>query len=162
MRVRSGWAIPVAAAAAAVATAEAELGPVVLPGAAYTEKAATYVNTEGRVQMTRRAVFPPGDAREDWTIVRALSDALGHTLPYDSADQLHARIAEANPVFATLGVLQPATWADFGKAGAVTAAPFVSPIDNYYMADPISRASETMLKCAETLGAEAERTGTDG
>ncbi len=142
--------------------AGAHRADVVLPGAAYTEKAATYVNTEGRVQMTRRAVFPPGDAREDWTIVRALSDALGHTLPYDSADQLHARIAEANPVFATLGVLQPATWADFGKAGAVTAAPFVSPIDNYYMADPISRASETMLKCAETLGAEAERTGTDG
>ena len=73
---------------------------VVLPGAAYTEKDATYVNTEGRVQRASRAVFPPGDAREDWKILRALSAVLGQPLPYDSLPALRARMAEANASFA--------------------------------------------------------------
>ena len=70
---------------------------VILPGAAYTEKTGIYVNTEGRPQFAERAVFPPGDAREDWSILRALSDALGAKLPFDSLTQLRAALAAAHP-----------------------------------------------------------------
>ena len=136
---------------------------VVLPGAAYTEKEATYVNLEGRPQRTARAVFPPGDAREDWRILRALSEVLGKTLPYDDLDQVHARLAAVNPVFAGIGALHNADWGAFGEAGAVEAAAFVSPVTNFYMTDPISRASETMAACTRTFGvARAQKTGTDG
>ena len=75
---------------------------VILPGAAYTEKDGTYVNTEGRVQMTARAVFPPGEAREDWKILRALSGVLGTPLPFDTSQQLRARMYEAHPHLALL------------------------------------------------------------
>ncbi|MEQ8664450.1 MAG: NADH-quinone oxidoreductase subunit NuoG [Rhodospirillales bacterium] len=141
--------------------AGAHRADVILPGAAYTEKSAIYVNTEGRVQMTKRAVFAPGDAREDWTIVRALSDALGHTLPYDTVEQLRIRIAEANPVFGNLNAITSAPWTTFGTEGPVSPDPFRCPIENFYMADPISRASETMAQCTEVLGG-GKRTGTDG
>ncbi len=136
---------------------------VVLPGAAYTEKNTTYVNTEGRVQHGRLAVFPPGEAREDWKIVRALSAALGTPLPFDSLAQVRTRMAEINPGFAAADVVKPAKWGAFGKAGRVDAAAFDSPVANFYMTDPISRASETMAKCTETFVAPQERkTGTDG
>ena len=136
---------------------------VVLPGAAYTEKSGTYVNTEGRVQRAERAVFPPGDAREDWAIVRALSDALGKKLPFDSLDQLRVAMRTANPIFAALDSATKATWAPFGKAGTISATGFDYPIKNYYMTDAISRASRTMAQCAEefVMGAKA-RTGTHG
>ena len=75
--------------------AGAHRADVILPGAAYPEKSGIYVNTEGRVQMAARASFPPGDAREDWAILRALSDVLGHTLPYDSLAQLRAALFKA-------------------------------------------------------------------
>ena len=74
-----------------------------LPGAAYTEKDGTYVNTEGRVQLGRRAVFPPGEAREDWAILRALSGALGRPLPFDSLRELRRRMREAHPILAEIG-----------------------------------------------------------
>jgi len=136
---------------------------VVLPGAAYTEKNATYVNTEGRVQQTRLAVFPPGAAREDWKIVRALSETLGKKLPYDTLAQLRQRLAAANPVFGKLDETPaPAAWGAFGTSGAVSAAAFVSPIANYYMTDPISRCSETMAKCSAAAAAPPGKTGTHG
>src|SRR5205085_9204187 len=81
---------------------------VVLPGAAYTEKDGTYVNTEGRAQLGRRAVFPPGDAREDWKIVRALSEVLGHKLPYDTIGQLRRRLGSVAPSFANIDAVTPA------------------------------------------------------
>ena len=90
---------------------------VILPGAAYTEKDATYVNTEGRAQRAARAVFPPGDAREDWRILRALSEVLGRTLPYDDLDAVRARLVAANPVFGAIGRVVPAVWDDFGASG---------------------------------------------
>ena len=124
---------------------------VVLPGAAYTEKSATYVNTEGRPQQTRIASFPLGEAREDWKILRALSAELGQTLPYDSLSQVRRRLVEVNPVFGAPDRVTPATWGAFGRAGTLDGAPFVSPILNYYMTDPISRASVTMAKCTETF-----------
>ncbi|HLY58048.1 MAG TPA: molybdopterin-dependent oxidoreductase, partial [Stellaceae bacterium] len=136
---------------------------VVLPGVAYTEKNATWVNTEGRVQLGRLAVQPPGDAREDWKILRALSEVLGHRLPYDSLGDLRARMIAVNPVFAHVDEIVPAEWAPFGEAGEVSAEPFRSPIANYYMTDAISRASPTMAACTEQiLGQEHRKTGTHG
>ncbi|MFN4282000.1 MAG: NADH-quinone oxidoreductase subunit NuoG [Alphaproteobacteria bacterium] len=135
---------------------------VIFPGAAYTEKDGTYVNTEGRVQRAKRAAFPLGEAREDWKIVRALSQVVGKTLPFDTIQQLRAHMASAHPTFATLDALVPAAWAAFGQEGAMDSAPFRSPIGNFYMTDPISRASVTMAKCAEVQAARAKETGTHG
>jgi len=143
--------------------AGAHRADVILPGAAYTEKAATYVNTEGRVQATRMACSPPGDAREDWTIVRALSEALGQTLPMDTAAHVHARMAAINQVFGTVGSVEPAAWSAFGADGAPEVTSFETPVRNFYMTDPISRASTTMAECIAALSGEATgRTGTDG
>ena len=136
---------------------------VVLPGAAYTEKNGTYVNTEGRVQLGRLATFPPGDAREDWKILRALSEPLGHKLPYDNLAQLRQRLIEVNSRFAHVDEVVPAEWTAFGAAGPTGAGPFVYPITNYYMTDPVSRSSPTMAACTESLRATvSQKTGTNG
>ncbi len=127
--------------------AGAHRADVILPGAAYTEKPGTYVNTEGRVQLGMRAGFPPGDAREDWAILRALSERLGEALPYDTLDQVRARLVAVNRSFAALDHQSAGAWGAFGKSGPVSDAPFASPIDNFYMTDPISRASRTMAEC---------------
>ncbi len=143
--------------------AGAQAADVILPGAAYTEKNGTFVNTEGRVQLGRLAVFPPGEAREDWTILRALSGELGEALPYDNLGMLRASLVERCPVFAAIDQIEPAAWEPFGQDGSVDSAPFVMPIANYYMTDPISRSSETMARCTEALNKGAEKaTGTDG
>ncbi len=135
---------------------------VILPGAAYTEKNATFVNTEGTMQRTRLAVFPPGDAREDWTIIRALSDVLGHKLAQDTLAQVRDRLASVSAVFDEDTPVIAAKLAAFGTAGAVDGAAFVSPIKNYYMTDPISRASRTMAECTEVYVNGKQRTGTNG
>jgi NADH-quinone oxidoreductase subunit G len=131
--------------------AGAHRADVILPGAAYTEKSGTYVNTEGRVQRTLRAVYPPGEAREDWTILRAFSAVLGRTLPYDTIEALRARLEQVNPVFGRVGHLPRFGCSDqAGPAGDITVlsdAPFVSAVTNYYQTDPISRASPTMAAC---------------
>jgi NADH-quinone oxidoreductase subunit G len=131
---------------------------VILPGAAYSEKPGTYVNTEGRVQLALRAVYPPGDAREDWAILRALSERLGKTLPYDMLGQVRSRLIAVNRSFAVLDQQQAGAWGVFGKAGNPADAPFVSPIANFYMTCPISRASRTMAECtasrAQLMAAE--------
>src|SRR6185369_14804444 len=88
---------------------------VILPGAAYPEKSGTYVNTEGRVQLGNRAAFPPGDAREDWAILRALSDTLGHKLPYDSLGALRQALYTAYPHLAGIGQITPSNGFDIGK-----------------------------------------------
>jgi NADH-quinone oxidoreductase subunit G len=143
--------------------AGANRADVILPGAAYTEKDATYVNTEGRVQRTQMAAFPPGEAREDWKIVRALSDALGCGLPYDTVAEVRARLASVNPVFASVGHLTAAAWGPFGADGALSSEPLRSPVANYYMTDSISRASKTMAACTATfVGGGQRRTGTHG
>ena len=127
--------------------AGANRADVILPSAAYAEKPGTYVNTEGRVQLGQRAGYPPGEAREDWAILRALSERLGKTLPYDSLDQVRARLVAVNPVFAALDQQAAGAWGAFGKAGSVGDAPFLSPVANFYMTCPISRASRTMAEC---------------
>jgi len=142
--------------------AGAHVADVILPGAAYTEKEGTYVNTEGRVQRGRRAVFPPGDAREDWAILRALSEVLGKTLPYNNLGQVRARMVEIAPVLDQIDVVTPSDWTAFGQAGSMDPAPFATPIGNFYMTDPISRASATMAACTEAFAGAGEKTGTDG
>jgi NADH-quinone oxidoreductase subunit G len=136
---------------------------VILPGAAYTEKSGTWVNLEGRVQRSERATFPPGEAREDWRILRALSEALGKPLPCDTVEQVRARMAEIAPVFAGIGSVEAAAWEAFGEDGGPDAGPFGTVVDNYYMTDPISRSSETMAACTRAFLSPAEaKTGTDG
>jgi NADH-quinone oxidoreductase subunit G len=138
--------------------AGAHRADVILPGAAYTEKPGTYVNTEGRAQLALRAGYPPGDAREDWAILRALSERLGKTLPYDTLDQVRSRLVAVNKSFAALDQQVAGAWGGFGKAGDIADAPFASPIANFYMTCPISRASRTMAECmasrAQLLAAE--------
>jgi len=127
--------------------AGAHRADVILPGAAYTEKPGIYVNTEGRVQVGRRAGYPPGDAREDWAILRALSERLGKTLPYDTLHQVRARLVAVNKVFAAIDQQVPGAWGTFGTPGATTDAPLTSAVANFYMTCPISRASKTMADC---------------
>ncbi len=141
--------------------AGAHVADVILPGAAYTEKPGTYVNTEGRVQLARRAAFPPGDAREDWTIIRALSAVLGDALPFDDFATLRRFMHEACPHFTRIDDLEAASWGEFGAAGAMDSSPFALPVTNYYMTDPISRASEVMAQCTREF-INGEATGTDG
>ncbi|WP_428682214.1 NADH-quinone oxidoreductase subunit NuoG [Reyranella sp.] len=127
--------------------AGAHRADVILPGAAYTEKPGIYVNTEGRVQVGRRAGYPPGDAREDWAILRALSERLGKTLPYDTLHQVRARLVAVNKVFAAIDQQAPGAWGPVGKPGATSDAPLKSAVPNFYMTCPISRASKTMADC---------------
>ncbi|MBI3446737.1 MAG: NADH-quinone oxidoreductase subunit G [Magnetospirillum sp.] len=147
--------------------AGAHRADVILPGAAYTEKSATYVNLEGRAQQTRLAVFPPGEAKEDWRIVRALSDVLGKPLPYDSLKAVRERLAKASPVFAAIGQVTTAAWgASFGAEGSAGDGALVTNIDNFYQTDPISRASKTMAECTAAFGGgcnhKHKKTGTNG
>jgi len=143
--------------------AGAHRADVILPGAAYTEKNATYVNTEGRVQLGRLAVYPPGDAREDWTIIRALSEAMGHKLPFDNLRQVRARMIELNANFLNVDQAVTAPWKPFGTEGTVGDAPLTPYFDNFYMTNSISRASETMARCTDIFVRGGQgKTGTDG
>jgi NADH-quinone oxidoreductase subunit G len=133
--------------------AGAHRADVILPGAAYTEKPGLYVNTEGRVQRGERAVFPKGEAREDWTILRALSEHLGAKLPYDSLDQLRAKLFADHPTFGQLDYAPGATPTTFdlaglGTAGELSDAPLASSIRAFHLTNPIARASVTMAECA--------------
>ncbi|HEY8163292.1 MAG TPA: NADH-quinone oxidoreductase subunit NuoG [Methylocystis sp.] len=125
---------------------------VILPGAAYTEKSGLYVNTEGRVQLASRVVFPPGDAREDWAILRALSGVVGHALPFDSLAQLRKKLVEVHPHFARIDQIEAGNPADVGRlAGQPAVAmkdPFVNAIADFYLTNPIARASATMAECS--------------
>ncbi len=126
---------------------------VILPGALYVEKAGTYVNTEGRVQRGHQATFPPGEAREDWRILRAFSQVIGRALPYDDIDALRAALAAASPVFGREGLPRFGATDRTGPAagGALNDAPFVPAVADYYQTNPIARASVTMAECTEVL-----------
>ncbi|MBN8528252.1 MAG: NADH-quinone oxidoreductase subunit G [Caulobacterales bacterium] len=122
---------------------------VILPGAAYTEKPGLYVNTEGRVQTAERVVFPKGEAKEDWAVIRALSERVGYTLPYDTLDQLRARLMAEHPTFGRIDYVAPAATFDVGSLGAkgdLGEADFVSPVADPYLSNPIARASATMAE----------------
>ncbi len=127
---------------------------VILPGAAYTEKGGTYVNTEGRVQRGYVAVQPPGEAREDWAILRAFSAVLGKPLPYDSIQEVRDRLAAVNPVFKTLQELPHRGCTDqagpSGDPAGVDREPLLPAVVNYYQTNAINRASATMAECTRT------------
>jgi NADH-quinone oxidoreductase subunit G len=133
---------------------------IILPGAAYPEKSAIYVNTEGRVQLANRAAFPPGDAREDWAILRALSGALGHTLPYDSLAQLRQALYAAHPHFMRIDQIAAGDAADIGKlarlGGTADKTPLHSAVGDFYLTNPIARASATMAECSALANAAAK------
>jgi NADH-quinone oxidoreductase subunit G len=126
---------------------------VILPGAAYTEKSGLYVNTEGRVQIASRAAFPPGEAREDWAIVRALSDVLGKKLPYDSLQALRQALFKAAPHLMRIDQIEPGKAEDVKalagkKGGKVDKTPFRSSVEDFYLTNPIARASAVMAECS--------------
>ncbi|WFU10163.1 NADH-quinone oxidoreductase subunit NuoG [Rhizobium sp. CB3090] len=125
---------------------------VILPAATYTEKSGTWVNTEGRVQMGNRAGFAPGDAREDWAIIRALSDVLGKRLPFDSLRELRSKLYAAFPHFAGIDEIAEGDSAQIvalaKKAGAMGKSGFASPIKDFYLTNPIARASAVMAECS--------------
>jgi len=145
--------------------AGAQMADLILPGAAYTEKTATYVNTEGRVQRTARAVDPPGSAREDWSIIVALSKVMAKPLPYDSLPGLRSRMAEIAPQLAVAdgNHVEPsspeltAAALDFVEPSATKPStdPIVSSVKNFYMTDSVSNASATMAKCVQAFGTRA-------
>lgn len=124
---------------------------VILPGATYTEKDGMYLNMEGRVQFAKKAANAPGDAREDWKILRALSETLGQTLPYDNQMQLRNHIFEKHKHFGMMDTVMPAAWSEFGVKGKTANEPFVNPVKNYYLTNAICRASETMQACSREL-----------
>ena len=138
----------------------AQFADVCLPAAAYTEKSATWINTEGRSQLGRTAVPPPGASREDWKIIRALSEVIGQPLPYDDVLTLRDRMWDISPTLVRydereipspeilkLGLTQLAN----AKTAASTSTPFKKPIDDFYRTDPISRASVTMAACSKAF-----------
>jgi NADH-quinone oxidoreductase subunit G len=130
--------------------AGAHAADVILPGAAYTEKAGTYVNNEGRVQRGERAVFPPGDAREDWAIFRALSQVLGKTLPFDSFDALRAAMAASVPALGVEGLAGYA-WNPPALEAKPEGVIADYPIKDFYLTNAICRASPTMQRCSSEL-----------
>jgi NADH-quinone oxidoreductase subunit G len=138
---------------------------VVLPGAAYPEKSATYVNTEGRVQMATRASFPPGDAREDWAILRALSAVVGKQLPYDSLAGLRRSMYQAYPHLARIGQIAPGDAADIRKlaalGGGVDKTPFRQSVEDFYFTNPIARCSAVMAECSAIAQGRAAMTAAE-
>lgn len=134
----------------------AQLADVVLPGAAYTEKSGTYVNTEGRVQVTRAATSLPGAARDDWKILRAVSEFLGVPLPYDDIEALRDRMEEISPALRRYDIVEPTSMSslskvqlvDQNKGSKATGAVFKKVIEDFYFTDSISRSSPTMARCS--------------
>ncbi|OTB05337.1 hypothetical protein M426DRAFT_319884 [Hypoxylon sp. CI-4A] len=134
----------------------AQIADVVLPGAAYTEKAGTYVNTEGRAQMTRAATSLPGAARTDWKIIRAISEFLGAPLPYDDVAMLRDRFLDISPALAAYDVVEPTSLKQLSKVQLVdqnkgakpTNEPLKKVIQDFYFTDVISRSSPTMARCS--------------
>jgi NADH-quinone oxidoreductase subunit G len=129
---------------------------VILPGATYAEQSGIYVNTEGRVQMGTQAGFPPGDAREDWAILRALSAVLGHTLPWNSLGDLRANLFEAHPHLARIDQIEPAEWQPL-DAGDMDGADFGLTVRDHYLVNAVCRASEVMAELSRMAAARQQQ-----
>ena len=130
---------------------------IILPGAAYTEEAGLFVNTEGRPQLAQRAGFAPGEAKENWAILRALSAELDATLPFDSIAQLRTALVEAVPHLGDIDVVAENEW-NAEKAGKLGKTDFRNAVTDFYLTNPIARASELMAELS--AGAKARRDGT--
>ncbi len=125
---------------------------LILPGAAYTEKDGIYMNMEGRTQRGRRAIFPPGQAREDWAVIRALSDRAGQSLEFTDLPELRDQMIAAYPRLGVFDEVEPLEWANFGGNGEnISNEPLMNPIRNFYLTNVITRASETMRRCTEVF-----------
>ncbi len=130
---------------------------LILPGAAYTEKDGIYMNMEGRAQRARKAVFPPGEAREDWAIIRALSDRCDQTLAFNDLADLRADMITHYPRLGSFDEIIPAQWGSFGgNSASVTDTPFKNPIENFYLTNVITRASDTMAQCMEEFSPQEQ------
>jgi NADH-quinone oxidoreductase subunit G len=140
--------------------AGARVADIILPGAAYTERDGTYVNLEGRPQRAVRAVFAPGEAREDWRILRALSGMMDRPLAFDTIEELRAAMVAAVPHLGAVDEIAPAVWQDFGVPGPLGGDAFVSPVTNFYQTCAISRASTTMVQCTAAFVSRPAATGT--
>ncbi|RCI17150.1 hypothetical protein L249_2366 [Ophiocordyceps polyrhachis-furcata BCC 54312] len=144
----------------------AQLADIILPGAAYTEKASTYVNTEGRAQTTRAATSLPGAARTDWKILRAVSEFLGVPLPYDDVAAVRDRMADISPALLAYDVVEPVALQQLSKVQLVdqnrgvkaVGSPLGNAIENFYFTDVISRSSPTMARCSAAKAAKDPRT----
>jgi NADH-quinone oxidoreductase subunit G len=130
--------------------AGARMADLVLPGAAYAEKHGTYVNTEGRAQWSERAVFAPGEAREDWAILRAASELASKKLPFDSYDQLRAAMIKEFPQLGRRDALLDLPWSP-PKLPAKAEGPIRYPIGDFFLTNAICRNSPTMQRCSEEL-----------
>jgi NADH-quinone oxidoreductase subunit G len=143
--------------------AGAQRADVILPGSAYTEKSATYVNTEGRAQMTVRATFAPGEAKEDWAIIRALSAEVGHTLPYDTLQALRVSMYKSAPLLAELDRVRESGAAGLAEIAkekiSIGAGSLSSPIKDFYLTNPIARASAVMaeMSALKKAASQAQR-----
>ena len=136
----------------------AHIADVILPGTAYTEKSGLYVNMEGRVQMANRAVSPKGDAKEDWAILRAISAKVDRVLPYDSQDELRQKLFEDHPSFMSLDTAPGRVEFNanaLGKSGKLSTDTLKNPIEDFYMTNPIARASDVMAECSAIAEAHA-------
>ncbi len=129
--------------------AGAKQADLVLPGAAYSEKHGTYVNTEGRVQRGEKAAFPPGEAREDWAILRAVSELAGKTLLFDRFDQLRQQMVAEYPQLGRDGLID-LPWAP-PSLPAKASGPIRYPIADFFLTNAICRNSPTMQRCSEEL-----------
>ncbi|MEL6197726.1 MAG: molybdopterin-dependent oxidoreductase, partial [Pseudomonadota bacterium] len=135
----------------------AQRADVILPGGAYPEQPGIFVNTEGRVQIAARASFPPGEAREDWAILRAVSAELDQTLPFDSLDALRRDLFAAHPHLGRLDQIAESAWTPVETSVAITSDPIMTAAQDHYLANPMARASEVLAACAR-LKAEREKT----
>ena len=128
---------------------------MILPGAAYTEQPGIFVNTEGRVQMAMRAGFPPGEAKEDWAILRAVSAELGQTLAFNSLDALRQRLFEAHPHLAAIDQIADVDWTPL-PAGKMDPSPFAPALGDHYLTNPITRASQMMAEMSRLAAERAQ------
>jgi NADH-quinone oxidoreductase subunit G len=137
----------------------ARAADIVLPGAAYTEKDAIYINTEGRPQQAYKSISPLGDAKEDWKIIRAIAEKCDVDLGYNTLSELRAQMEKSYKGFKNIGLRQDIEWKEFandGKNVNIGDAPFINIITDYYLTDPIARASETMNKCSNVYAEHNE------
>ena len=129
---------------------------MILPGAAYTEESGLFANTEGRPQQAQRAGFAPGEAKENWAILRALSAEVGATLPYDSLAQLRQALVAEVPHLAKIDQV-PENEVQLIKPGALGKASFRPAIADFYLSNPIARASELMAELSANAKARTQK-----
>ena len=129
----------------------AQKADVILPGSAYTEKSGIYLNLEGRLQISERAVFPPGEAKEDWTIIRALSEYLGKKVNYNNLEELRDALFNEIPIIKPFEQNRSNSKPKFKKVGQLESSKLICNNKKFFMTCPISRSSITMAECLKNV-----------